>query len=99
MLGKKSGKKVKKKKCDRLMELLMLMDSTLETDNWENLNQLIEEFNKELDLRLKGNFYPVEELKKIQNFLKHLEEKAKRKKEELNKQKLELGKLKSYGEF
>lgn len=99
MLGKKSGKKVKKKKCDRLMELLMLMDSTLETDDWEKLNQLMEEFNKELDLRLKGGFYPAEELKKIQNYLKHLEEKALRKKEELNKQRLEMRKLKSYGEF
>jgi len=75
------------------------MDAYLEAEEWEKLNELVKELDTEIDIRLKGGYLPEEELKKVQKMLTYFEEKAKRKKEELNKQRLELKKLKKYGEF
>ena len=99
MLGKKFGRKFKGEKLDRLTEILMKMDAYLEAEEWEKLNELVKELDTEIDIRLKGGYLPEEELKKVQKMLAYFEEKAKRKKEELNKQRLELKKLKKYGEF
>lgn len=100
MHGKRSKRKPEgENKRDKLQELLMKMESALQAEKFEILPDLLAEFDRELDLALKGSFLPAETLKRYQKVLKHLEEVALKKKEELQKQESQFKKLKKYGEF
>jgi len=99
MLGKRLKRKPNRGQEDRLFQLLMKMDALIEADQWDAVETTMEEFIKELDKTLKTSYIPETELKRIQKFLAHLEKRANLKKEQLNKQSLELKKLKSYGQF
>ncbi len=99
MLGRKLRKKSEGKGPDKIELLIMKMDAALEAGHFDKLEDLMKELQAEIDLRLKGGFYPPEEWKKLQRALKYLEEKAKAKKEELSREESKMKKLKSYGEF
>jgi hypothetical protein len=81
------------------MEILMKMETALKAENFEILPSLLEEFEKELDIALKGSFIKTDVLQKYSKVLKHLEEIALAKKAELNTKEKQLKKLKKYGEF
>ncbi len=98
MLGKKSRRR-EDKKPSRLEILLMKMETALEMEQFEDLPKLVEEFKEELERSLKGSFITKDTLIRFQKVLKHLEEKALKKKEELQKREGKLKKLKSYGDF
>ena len=98
MLGRKLKRKGDKKPT-RLEILLMKMETALEMERFEDLPQLVEEFKEELERSLKGGFIARDTLVRFQKVLKHLEEKALKKKEELQKQEKQLKNLKSYGDF
>ena len=98
MLGKRLRKR-EDKSPSRLEILLMKMETALEKEEFENLPPLVEEFKKELERSLKGSFIARDTLIRFQKVLKHLEEKALKKKEELQKREGRLKKLKSYGDF
>ena len=94
MLGRKSGRKP-----DKLLEILMKMETALKVENFEILPSLLEEFEKELEIALKGSFIQTDALKRYSKVLKHLEEIALSKKAELMEKEKKLGQLKKYGEF
>lgn len=98
MLGRKLKRKGDKKP-SRLEILLMKMETALEMEHFEDLPQLAEEFKEELERSLKGDFIARDTLVRFQKVLKHLEEKALKKKEELQKQEKQLKNLKSYSDF
>ena len=98
MLGRKLKRKGDKKPT-RLEILLMKMETALEMEHFEDLPQLAEEFKEELERSLKGDFIARDTLVRFQKVLKHLEEKALKKKEELQKQEKQLKNLKSYSDF
>ena len=98
MLGRKLKRKGDKKP-SRLEILLMKMETALEMERFEDLPQLAEEFKEELERSLKGDFIARDTLVRFQKVLKHLEEKALKKKEELQKQEKQLKNLKSYSDF
>ena len=99
MLGKKLKKGWDDKPPGKLDRIIGKMEIALESGNFEVLPQLLEEFNKEFDLQMKGGFLGVDDLKRYSRILKHLEELAKRKKEELIKEENRIKQLKSYGEY
>jgi len=94
MLGRKSERKP-----DKLLEILMKMETALKVENFEILPSLLEEFEKELEIALKGSFIQTDVLKRYSKVLKHLEEIALSKKAELMEKERKLKKLKEYGEF
>jgi len=98
MLGKRLRKKPEGRR-NKLEELLQKMEGALLSENYEVLPELLEEFDKSLDTALKGGFIKEDILKKYQRVLKHLEELAKRKREELIKMEKHFEKLKKYGEY
>ena len=77
----------------------MKMETSLEGENFEELPNLVEEFEKELEKSVKGGYVLEDTLYRFQRILKHLEEKAKEKKEELQRREKRLKNLKSYGEY
>jgi hypothetical protein len=99
MLGKRLKEKPDRGGRDRLMEILMKMETALKTENFEILPSLLEEFERELDIALKGSFIKTDVLQRYAKVLKHLEEIALSKKAELNRKEEQLKKLKKYGEF
>ena len=80
-------------------ELLHKMEAALVSENYEVLPELLEEFDKSLEIALKGGFIREDVLKRYQRVLKHLEELAQKKREELIKMERHFEKLKKYGEF
>ena len=98
MLGKRSRKKPEGER-EKLEELLQKMEAALVSENYEVLPKLLEEFDKTLDIALKGGYIKEDVLKKYQKVLKHLEELAKKKREELLKAEKHFKKLKKYGEY
>ena len=98
MLGRRLEEKGGRKP-SKLDELLMKMETALEGENFEELPDLVEEFEKELERSVKGGYVVEETLHRFQRVLKHLEERAKRKLEELQRREKHLKNLKSYGEF
>jgi len=99
MLGGKLERKPDKGKRDKLFEILMKMETALKGEKFEILPSLLEEFEKELEIALKGSFIQTEVLKKYSKVLKHLEEVARSKKVELIEKEKKLKQLKKYGEF
>jgi hypothetical protein len=87
------------KKISKLETLIGLMQVELEQGNFEKLPELLKEFDKQLDLELKGGFLKEDTLKKYKRALEFLKTLAEQKKEELNREFLHLKKLKSYGEY
>ncbi|RTZ69457.1 MAG: hypothetical protein DSZ30_02530 [Aquificaceae bacterium] len=77
----------------------MKMETALKVENFEILPSLLEEFEKELEIALKGSFIQTDVLKRYSKVLKHLEEIALSKKAELMEKERKLKKLKEYGEF
>ena len=99
MLGRRLKREPREDKPDRLDLLVAKMEAALEGENFEELPALLEEFDRELDRAIKGGFITADALKRFQKVLKHLEEKAKKKREELQQKENQLKKLRPYGEF
>ncbi len=98
------GKKLRKKRDDKpflnkLEEIISKMEAALVGGQFDLLPKLMEDFNRELDLQVKGGYLGAEELKRFSRILKHLEELAKKKKEELIQEEGRIKQLKSYGEY
>ena len=98
MLGKRLRKKPEGRR-DKLEELLQKMEGALISENYEVLPELLDEFDKSLDIALKGGFIKEDVLKRYQRVLKHLEELAQKKREELVRMEKHFEKLKKYGEY
>ncbi len=99
MLGRRLKREPQGDKPDKLDLLVARMEAALEGENFEELPSLLEEFDRELDKAVKGGFITADALRRFQKILKHLEEKAKKKKEELQQRENQLKKLRPYGEF
>jgi hypothetical protein len=68
-------------------------------DKGDDLPKLAKELSDLIKEGIEKQILTMEELKKIQRLLSYLEELGLQKKEELNRQKMNFNKLKSYGDF
>ncbi|GEM_PF-2361739 len=73
--------------------------SSFEMDKGDDLPKLAKELSDLIREGIEKNLLNTEELKKIQRLLSHLEKLGLQKREELNRQRMNFNKLKSYGEF
>jgi len=68
-------------------------------DKGDDLPKLAKELSDLIREGIEKNLLTTEELKKIQRLLSHLEKLGLQKREELNRQRMNFNKLKSYGDF
>ncbi|NPA13576.1 MAG: hypothetical protein GXN97_00070 [Aquificae bacterium] len=73
--------------------------SSFEMDKGDDLPKLAKELSDLIREGIEKNLLTTEELKKIQRLLSHLEKLGLQKREELNRQRMNFNKLKSYGDF
>jgi hypothetical protein len=73
--------------------------SSFEMDKGDDLPKLAKELSDLIREGIEKNLLNTEELKKIQRLLSHLEKLGLQKREELNRQRMNFNKLKSYGDF
>ncbi|MEO2153502.1 MAG: hypothetical protein ABGX24_03680 [Aquificota bacterium] len=73
--------------------------SSFEMDKGDDLPKLAKELSDLIREGIEKNLLNTEELKRIQRLLSHLEKLGLQKREELNRQRMNFNKLKSYGDF